>query len=268
MPSITDLRFEAEAARRRLDAREKPRIAVAVDTSSIASGALETLAALREAVAKRGLDVAVDQVGGNGLNFASPTVEVDRIDGSRILYQQVLPSDADEFLDSVAAGTKSNRWLLGALSGADDVKQMSDYEWWSIQPRRIMQDMGEIDPDNIDEAIARGAYTGLDRALSMTQEEVIAEVSGSKLSGRSGGFFPTGRKWDFLRTSPTNPKAMVCNADEGDPGAWVNRLTLENDPHALIEGMVIGGYACGAARGYIYIREEYPLAFERTSTAV
>src|SRR5690606_5138850 len=137
-----------------------------------------------------------------------------------------------------------------------------------IQPRRLMADMGLIDPENIDDALARGAYTGLDRALGMTPEEVIAEVTGSKLSGRSGGFFPTGRKWDFLRTSPTNPKTMVCNADEGDPGAWVNRMTMENDPHSLIEGMTIGGYATGSYLGYIYIREEYPLAFERVKLAV
>ena len=145
---------------------------------------------------------------------------------------------------------------------------MSYHGWWSVQPRRMMQDMGVIDPENVEEALVRGAYSGLDRALGMSQEEVIAEVSGSKLSGRSGGFFPTGRKWDFLRGSKTTPKAMVCNADEGDPGAWVNRLTLENDPHALIEGMAIGGYATGADRGYIYIREEYPLAFERMELAV
>ena len=131
-----------------------------------------------------------------------------------------------------------------------------------------MQDMGVIDPENVDEALVRGAYAGLERALGWAQEEVIAEVTGSKLGGRGGGYFPTGRKWDFLRTSTTTPKAMVCNADEGDPGAWVNRMTMECDPHALIEGMMIGGWATGADRGYIYIREEYPLAFERMKKAV
>ena len=131
-----------------------------------------------------------------------------------------------------------------------------------------MQDMGVADPDEIDEFIARGAYAGLERALTMTQEEVIAEVSGSKLGGRGGSFFPVGRKWDFLRTSPATPKAMVCNADEGDGGAWVNRMTLESDPHALIEGMAIGGWAAGAERGYVYIRDEYPLAVERVERAV
>jgi NADH-quinone oxidoreductase subunit F len=145
---------------------------------------------------------------------------------------------------------------------------MADHGWWKLQTRRLMQDMGATDPESIDDAIARGAYAGLERALGMTQEDVIAEVTGSRVRGRSGSDFPTGRKWDFLRTSTTNPKAMVCNADEGDPGAWVNRLTLESDPHALIEGMIIGGWACGAVRGYIYLREEYPLAYERLEKAL
>jgi NADH:ubiquinone oxidoreductase subunit F (NADH-binding) len=104
--------------------------------------------------------------------------------------------------------------------------------------------------------------------MSLTQETVIAEVIDSTLGGRGGSYFPTGRKWDFLRTSPTTPKNIVCNADEGDPGAWVNRMTMECDPHALIEGMMIAGWSAGAYKGYVYIREEYPLAFERVQTAV
>jgi NADH:ubiquinone oxidoreductase subunit F (NADH-binding) len=182
----------------------------------------------------------------------------------------VTPEDAGEFVQSVVVRNEAaNRWAIGALGGfPDGVPAMDSHPWYAVQQRRLMQDMGVCDPDNIDEFIVRGAYAGLARALTMTQEDVIAEVSGSKLSGRSGGFFPTGRKWDFLRTSPTNPKTMVCNADEGDPGAWVNRMTMENDPHSLIEGMTIGGYACGAYMGYIYIREEYPLAFERVQRAV
>ena len=194
------------------------------------------------------------------MSFANPVVVVSKPDRSVVVYGPVKAEDASEFVESVVVNNQaSNRWAIGALGGyLDDVEPMEKHPWWAIQRRTLMQDMGFSDPDNIDEAIARGGYSGLARALTMTQEEVIAEVSGSKLSGRSGGFFPTGRKWDFLRTSPTSPKSMVCNADEGDPGAWVNRMTMENDPHALIEGMTIGGYATGAVRGFIYIREEYP----------
>ncbi len=270
MPTYEQLVDQAEPARRRLDAADKPRLAVAIDTSSIAVGALETLAALRQAAEGAGVDVSVDRAGGNGLSFANPVVELTTPDGTRILYQHVKAADAVEFIDTVLTKREAaNRWTLGSISGSvDGVPSLESFEWWTLQKRRLMTEMGVIDPEDIDEAIARGAYAGLAKALTMTPEEVIAEVSGSKLSGRSGGFFPTGRKWDFLRTSPTNPKAMVCNADEGDPGAWVNRMTMENDPHALIEGMAIGGWATGAARGYVYIREEYPLAFERVSDAI
>ncbi len=271
MPTYQDLVAQAEAAKRRLEARDRPRVAVCVDTSSIASGALETLRAVREEVARRNLDINVDQVGGNGLSFADPVLQVAKPGGSAVLYQRVTADQVPAFVESVLVRDGAGlEWALGALDGAgvDGVAAMSDHGWWSIQVRRLMQDMGEADPENIDEFVARGAYAGLDRALTMTQEDVIKEVLDSRLRGRSGSDFPTGRKWDFLRTSTTTPKAVVCNADEGDSGAWVNRMTMENDPHALIEGMVICGWATGASRGYIYIREEYPLSFDRVVKAV
>jgi len=269
MPTYAELVAQAEPARRRIQAMDRTRIAVCVDTSSIAVGALDTLSALREAVATAGAAADVAQVGGNGLSFANPVAIVSRPGGSRVYYQKVRAEDAAAFVDSVLTrGEVDNDWLLGAQEGPEGSKRLDDYGWWTVQSRRLMANMDVADPEDIDEALAVGSYAGLDRALQMTQEEVIVEVSGSKLSGRSGGFFPTGRKWDFLRTSPTTPKTMVCNADEGDPGAWVNRMTLENDPHALIEGMMLGGWSAGAVRGYIYIREEYPLAYERVVKAV
>jgi NADH:ubiquinone oxidoreductase subunit F (NADH-binding) len=270
MPTIGELQAQAAEAKRRIEARDRSRLAVCIDTSSIAVGAVETLEALRAEVSRRGVDVVVDQVGGNGMSFANPVVELSRPDGAHIFYQHVTAADVPGFVDALAAGNANNDWLLGALNApeGDHLKPMSDYGWWTIQTRRLMENMGIIDPENLDEAIATGAYAGLDKALGMGQEELIAEVTGSKLGGRGGSYFPTGRKWDLLRTSPTEPKAMVCNADEGDGGAWVNRMTLESDPHSLIEGMMIGGWATGAARGYIYIREEYPLAFERVQKAV
>jgi NADH:ubiquinone oxidoreductase subunit F (NADH-binding)/ferredoxin len=274
---LEDLVRQAEPARRRIEALDKPRVSVCIDTSSIAKGALETLAAIRNEVARRRIDVVVDQVGGNGLSFANPVVIVQKPPtasdphGPRILYQRVLPGDAAPFVESVLVKDEAyDRWTLGAAHGSPGahVPDMDSHPWWRIQVRRLMQDMGEVDPENLDEAVARGAYAGLARAMTMTQEEVIAEVIASTLGGRGGSYFPTGRKWDFLRTSTSTPKSMVCNADEGDPGAWLNRMTMENDPHSLIEGMMIGGWATGAWHGYIYIREEYPLAFERMQKAV
>jgi NADH:ubiquinone oxidoreductase subunit F (NADH-binding) len=269
MATYAELLSQAEAAGRRIQAQDRVRIAVCIDTSSIAAGARETLTAIRNAVAATGVAADVDQVGGNGLSFANPVVEVRKPDGSWVLYQHIGAADAAAFVESVVTrGELDNQWLLGAIEGPEGLRRMEEHGWWALQERRLIANMSAADPESIDDALATGAYSGLARSMTMSPEEVIAEVSGSKLSGRSGGFFPTGRKWDFLRTSPTSPKAMVCNADEGDPGAWVNRMTLENDPHALIEGMMIGGYAAGAVRGYIYIREEYPLAFDRVQKAV
>jgi NADH-quinone oxidoreductase subunit F len=270
MPTYRELVDAAEPAERRIEGVDRPRIGVCIDTSSIAVGARRTLEAIRAAVSAAKADADVDQVGGNGMSFANPVVIVARPDRSVVVYGPVNAEDATEFVDSVVVHSQAaNRWAIGALGGfPDGVPAMDAHPWYAIQRRRLMRDMGVCDPDSIDDFIARGAYAGLERSLTMTQEEVIAEVLNSRLRGRSGSDFPTGRKWDFLRTSTTSPKAMLCNADEGDPGAWVNRMTLESDPHALLEGMLIGGWATGADRGYIYIREEYPLAFERVTRAV
>ncbi len=271
MQTYDEFVAQAQSAKLRLEATDRPRITVGIDTSSVPLGARETLAALSDEIQRLALDVEVGQTGGNGLPFANPTVLLARPDGAQVLFKQVSAADAAEFIETtLVRDDLNNRWLLGALASPEGLtlRSMNEYPWWAIQQRRLMQDMGIIDPANIDEAIARGTYAGLDRALTLSQEEVIAEVTTSRLGGRGGSYFPTGRKWDLLRTSPATPKAMVCNADEGDGGAWVNRMTLENDPHSLIEGIMIGGWATGAAQGYIYIREEYPLAFERVNQAV
>jgi NADH:ubiquinone oxidoreductase subunit F (NADH-binding) len=136
------------------------------------------------------------------------------------------------------------------------------------QVRRLMANLGRIDPENIDHYLAHGGYEGFGKALEMEPEAIIKEVLDSGLGGRGGGGFPTGRKWDFLRNATASPRYLVCNADEGDPGAWVNRILLEGDPHLVIEGMLIAALASHADEGYIYIRYEYPLAFERMQKAV
>src|SRR5262249_46495211 len=161
------------------------------------NGALETLGALRDEIGRRGLEINVEQTGGWGLNFADPVVEVRTPDGERLLYGNVSAEDVPAFVDAALVSRQGREhWLLGALHGhaGDHVGNMTDHAWWSLQERRLMADMGIIDPEEIDDAIARGAYAGLAKALTLSQEEVIAEVTGSKLGGRSGGFFPTGRK--------------------------------------------------------------------------
>jgi NADH:ubiquinone oxidoreductase subunit F (NADH-binding)/NAD-dependent dihydropyrimidine dehydrogenase PreA subunit len=136
------------------------------------------------------------------------------------------------------------------------------------QERIILRNCGIIDPSQIDHAIARGAYAGLARALEMGSQAVIAEVTASGLRGRGGAGFPTGPKWSFAARSAGDEKYVICNADEGDPGAFMNRSVLEGDPHAILEGLAIAGFAIGAKTGYIYVRAEYPLAIERLQTAL
>ena len=136
------------------------------------------------------------------------------------------------------------------------------------QVRVVLRNCGLMDPESIDHYIARGGYSGLVRALSMSPDQVIAEVKKSGLRGRGGAGFPTGLKWEFCRRSPQAEKYLICNADEGDPGAFMNRSVLEGDPHSVLEGMAIAAYAIGAAHGYVYVRAEYPLAIERLKKAI
>ncbi len=159
--------------------------------------------------------------------------------------------------------------IVDKLLFAKGVVKSSDIPFYQKQKRRVLSNAGEIDPENIDESIARGTYLGLTRALfEKTPEQIIDDVIRSGLRGRGGGGFPTGKKWLFCRNAPETTKYLVCNADEGDPGAFMDRSILEADPHRMLEGMVIAAFAIGVSEGYIYVRAEYPLAVKRMSTAI
>ena len=265
---------------------------VDLSTSSIAAGADHTLAALRDAVAARRLDCAIVVTGTTGASFALPTVEVQRPGVASVLYGPVPADSVGEFVAAVVAeGDPRARWALGwraqplpfspdspfgghasaPLRPEDEsasVPALADHSFWRHQQRRLMQWMGVIDPESIDDALAIGAYAGLDRALTMEPLAICDLVEEAGVGGRGGGGFPAGRKWKFLQGAPGPIKYMVCNADEGDPGAFVNRVQMESDPHALIEGMIIAGRATGAGYGYIYIRDEYPLSIVRVQRAI
>ena len=150
------------------------------------------------------------------------------------------------------------------------VKQLKPYgnRFYAKQSRRVLHNCGVIDPENVDEYLAQGGYEGLKNALQMSPVEVIEEVKKSGLRGRGGAGFPTGLKWEFTYKAQGDKKYVVCNADEGDPGAFMDRSVLEGDPHAVIEGMLIAAYAIGADEGYVYVRAEYPLAIKRLRLAI
>ncbi len=271
MTTYDELRHAADAAWRPFAEPQRPLIKVGLATCSRVVGAGETLDALRRELAERGIEADVMVTGCWGLCYAEPIVEVHRPGRPAVLYQRLTADRVPELVElAVAADGVAREHALAVLTDEPlaGVPTLRSLEFVVPQERRLMANCGVIDPEQIDHYIARGGYQGLAKALAMSDEAVIKEVMDSGLWGRGGAAFPTGRKWDFLRGQKRTPKHMLCNADEGDPGSFVNRNLMESDPHLVIEGMAIGGYATGASRGYIYIRDEYPLPVERMETAV
>ena len=260
---------ELEAAPRR--APERPLLRVDLSTSSIAAGADLLWEALEAAIAAAGHDVELVRVGTLGMSWLEPVLELER-DGAALVYGPLEPADAAAWLAAALADDPveaAGGWLIGSRSGrVNGAAPLDDGPFWALQERRLMRRMGVIDPERISEAIADGAYAALDRALTLQPMEICDLVEAAGVGGRGGGGFPAGRKWKFLLGAPGPTKYLVCNADEGDPGAFVNRVLMESDPHLVVEGMVIAGRATGAAHGFIYIRDEYPLSIERMELAL
>ena len=209
----------------------------------------------------------VRATGCHGLCAKAPVIAIEPLG---IQYQELNPDDAAE----VVAATLKNNQFIDRLAYKDPqtgkpIFYRSQIPFYMKQERRVLSNCGKIDPTKIDHYIAAGGYQALVKALSrMTPDEVIEEVSTAKLRGRGGAGFPTGTKWKLARQAEGRPKYIVCNADEGDPGAFMDRAILEGDPHAVLEGMLIGAYAMGAEYGFIYVREEYPIAVEHLGGAL
>ena len=244
-------------------------ILVCVGGGCISSGAEGVRDALRREIAEHGLDgehrvVEVGCVGACGLG---PVVVV-RPEGT--FYREVTPEDARRIVEEDLIGGQVVEDLLVRISETGEVaRTMEEIPFLSRQVRMVSRNMGLIDPMSIEEYIARDGYAALARVLTeRTPEEVVEEVRRSGLRGRGGAGFPTGMKWAFTQQEHGYEKFVVCNADEGDPGAFMDRSVLEGDPHSVIEGMAIAGYAVGAHRGYVYVRAEYPLAIERLKEAI
>ncbi len=231
-------------------------INVCVAAGCLSSHSDRVLEALEKEIEERGLGESCRArgVGCMGPCAAGPVVSVEP-DG--MLYGRVKPEDA---ADIVAA-------LGGEPVARLEVK--AEKEALAKQLKIVLENAGAVDPERIEEYIAAGGYSGLTRALTeMAPVEVVNEISVSGLRGRGGAGFPTGLKWSTVAKAPGRPKYVVCNADEGDPGAFMDRSVLESDPHRVVEGMAIAGYAVGAERGFVYVRAEYPLAIERLRKAI
>ena len=231
-------------------------IKVGMATCGIAAGAQEIYDFLIEAVKKSKVDVEVRKCGCIGACYIEPIVEV-KIQGLKpVTYSKV---------DIEAIKKIFEKHVLGKKVVTD---YLIDEEGSSKQVRRVLRNCGIIDPESIDDYIGSDGYQGLIKALKSKPEDIIETLKISGLRGRGGGGFPTWMKWNFAKNISAEEKYIICNGDEGDPGAYMDRSILEGDPHAVLEGMVIGGYAIGARKGFLYIRAEYPLAVERIQKAI
>ena len=211
-------------------------------------------------------NVKVIQTGCFGLCAKGPIVIIRPED---VFYAHVKPEDCEEIINTHIVEGKIVERLLCQDIDERTVKQLDELNFYKKQERIALKNCGIINPENIDEYIAFDGYKALEKVLfEMTPEEVIKEVTDSGLRGRGGAGFPTGKKWEFTRIAKGDQKYVVCNADEGDPGAFMDRSILEGDPHCVLEAMMIAGYSVGANKGYIYVRAEYPIAVHRFQTAI
>ena len=235
-------------------------IKVGQGSCGISAGAAKVYDALREGAAKENLACSVSVTGCIGMCFLEPIVDV-YTDGNLTRLVRVQPDDVPAVLSFVRTGDTKE---IDALRVSDE-----DSAFLAKQTRIALRRCGVIDPESIADAVAAGGYASLKRAVTeMTPESVIEEIKVSGLAGRGGAGFPTWFKWNAARQSEGSPKYLICNADEGDPGAFMDRAVIESDPHALIEGMLIGAYAIGAAEAIVYVRAEYPLAIRRLDNAI
>ncbi len=249
----------------------RPCLRVCDGTGCRALGSHEVLLALREALAQVGLAESIEVVGTGCPGFCEcgPLITVYP---QRISYQRVRPTDVQEIVQkTMLGGEVIARLLYTDPQTGEHIHHEPDLPFYRNQQRLVLALNGRIDPTRIEDYLACGGYRGLAKALStLTPEEVIGEVRRSGLRGRGGAGFPTARKWELCRENvlKAGEGTIICNADEGDPGAFMDRSILEGNPHAVIEGMLIGAYAMGVRRGYLYVRAEYPLAVENLTLAI
>ena len=250
------------------------RVMVGAATCGRAAGAGAVMDEFKKVLEEKGLEEKVDVVETAciGLCYAEPLVEIKREGEPSVLYSNVKPKDVIKLVEEhLLNGNPVSEKAEAAMCESEfrGIKPFCKHPMVELQKRVVLRNCGVIDPENFGHYLARGGYEGLERAFSMTPEELIEEVKASGLRGRGGAGFPTGVKWGFARASKTSPiKYIICNADEGDPGAFMDRSVLEGDPHSVLEGLMIAGYAIGAECAYIYVRSEYPLAIQRLKKAI
>lgn len=237
---------------------------VGLGSCGIAAGAKDLYEELASKI-KSHTNASLSHTSCNGMCFKEPILEVFYPDGNHLMLGNIHKKDVDKVLEPLLTQKSVDEKFVIENSRQPDKKE----SFRQKQHKIVLENCGIIDPDNITPYIEKGGYKAIKKVLSsMTPEQVIEEIKASGLRGRGGAGFPTGTKWQFARNNQAEKKYMICNADEGDPGAFMDRAVLESDPHRVIEGLIIGGYAIGANYGYIYVRAEYPLAIKRLKIAI
>jgi NADH-quinone oxidoreductase subunit F len=237
-----------------------------------AAGALELISETEKFIKDNRATAKIMQVGCIGPCYLEPLVDIKMPGQPRVSYSNVTPKLLERILPShLNEGVPFAKAAIGHFGtngGFQGIPSFYELPMLKPQVRVVLRNCGLIDPEDIDQYLATDGYQGIMRALQMTPEDVIGVVRQAGMRGRGGAGFPTFKKWTVCRNAPGEQKYLICNADEGDPGAFMNRSLIESDPHAVLEGMLIAGYAIGASKGIIYIRAEYPLAIERLKTAM
>jgi len=263
----------------------RPKLIVGMSSCGLAAGAGEQFEVLERIIAERGANVALARTGCIGFCQREPLVDAIIPGKPRVIFTKLKSDRLEKLVEDLAQGEVSTANALAYIeqpagemlghatprdgNGYDGLPHLTELDFYRKQRRVVLGNCGFLDPASIEEYIARGGYRALFRVLTeLDPEGVIDEVSRAGLRGRGGAGFPTGRKWSICRSQPGDEKYVICNGDEGDPGAFMDRSIMEGDPHTVIEGMVIGAYAIGCRKGCLYVRGEYPLAIKNLSVAI
>lgn len=279
IPHCTDISLNGNQAdevyeynkKLKYELHQYPLIFIGMGTCSLASGAAKVKEAILEELKSKNLKADIIPTGCIGYCAKEVIVDIKLPDGERIAYSEITPKDVPALIQKtiVEKDVYKDKLLGTHGEGKEGVTKISDVPFFKKQKKIVLSNCGIINPESIDEYIANGGFKGLDKALRlMNQRQVIDEMLESGLRGRGGGGFPTGKKWEMAYDKKSDQKYIICNADEGDPGAFMDRSILESDPYRLIEGMIIGAYAIGANFAYIYCRAEYPLAIKRLQNTI
>lgn len=268
---FNEIKKQAENDWKQLQQSDKVTIFIGAATCGRSAGALEVKKAFQAETGKRGISANIIEVGCLGPCWAEPLISIAKPGGPNIFYKNVTGEMAIEMVEkSIVNDDPLPGYALGYVGekGNSAIPLLWDIPYFKSQKRLLFRNFGFTDPTNINHYIANGGYSALNQVLSMKPAEVVEKIKKSGLRGRGGGGFSAGKKWEAGLMAGGKEKYIVCNADEGDPGAFMDRSVLEGEPHAVLEGMIIAGYTIGAQEGYIYVRAEYPLAVERLQGAI